>query len=179
MGPESLLNLTILFGTETGHSETLAEKLREKATFRNINAKVVSLYDFNYKKLNEEDNVAVIVSTHGEGDPPDMAEDFHKYVTGNRAPDLSGTNFSVLALGDKTYRNFCKTGEDIDEAMKDCGAYRITPIVKCDVDYDQDAEIWMNNLLLNLQPSETSPVSSGSPVNGADALGVSHSKTNP
>lgn len=177
--PESLLNLTILFGTETGHSETLAEKLREKATFRNINAKVVSLYDFNYKKLNEEDNVAVIVSTHGEGDPPDMAEDFHKYVTGNRAPDLSGTNFSVLALGDKTYRNFCKTGEDIDEAMKDCGAYRITPIVKCDVDYDQDAEIWMNNLLLNLQPSETSPVSSGSPVNGADALGVSHSKTNP
>ncbi len=176
--PESLLNLTILFGTETGHSETLAEKLKEKATFRNINAKVLSLYDFNYKKLHEEDNVAVIVSTHGEGDPPDMAEDFHKYVTGNRAPDLSGTNFSVLALGDKTYRNFCKTGEDIDEGMKDCGAYRITAMVKCDVDYEQEAEIWMNNLLLNLQPSETSPVSSGTPVNG-DAVGEAHSKTNP
>lgn len=184
--PESLLNLTILYGTETGHSQGLAEKLKEKAAFRNINANVLSLYDFNYKKLHEEDNVAVIVSTHGEGDPPDMAEDFHKYVTGNRAPKLSDTSFSVLALGDKTYRNFCKTGEDIDEAMKDCGAYRLTPMVKCDVDYEQDAEIWMNNLLLNLQPSEiatssaaTDSASPASETNGAAVLSEQFSKTNP
>lgn len=181
--PQSNINLTVLYGTETGNSQELAEKLGEKATFRGINAKVLSLYDFNYKKLHEEENVVVIVSTHGEGEPPDMAEDFHKYVTGNRAPELKNTNFSVLALGDKTYRNFCKTGEDIDSGLKSCGAYRITPMVKCDVDYEQNAEIWMNNVLLNLQPSEKD---SGSSVNGAatmtnDAATVieTFSKTNP
>ena len=174
--PESNINLTILYGTETGHSQGLAEKLGEKASFRGINVQVLSLYDFNYKKLNEEENVAIIVSTHGEGDPPDMAEDFHKYVTGTRAPQLSNTNYSVLAMGDKTYRNYCKTGEDIDVALKDCGGYRITPMIKCDVDYEQNSEIWMNNVLLNLQPSETG---SGSTVNGAAVLGESFSKSNP
>ncbi|MCE4565627.1 assimilatory sulfite reductase (NADPH) flavoprotein subunit [Maribellus sp. CM-23] len=186
--PENRINLTILFGTETGHSQGLAERLGEKATFKGINAQVYSLYDYNYKKLKEEENVAIIVSTHGEGDPPDMAEDFHKYVTGNRAPQLESTNYSVLALGDKTYRNFCKTGEDIDDALKSCGGYRITSMVKCDVDYEQSAEIWMNNVLLNLTPAEA-PAASGSAtpaapapataVNGAAVVGETFSKNNP
>lgn len=186
--PESRINLTILFGTETGHSQGLAERLGEKATFKGINAQVYSLYDYNYKKLKEEENVAIIVSTHGEGDPPDMAEDFHKYVTGNRAPQLESTNYSVLALGDKTYRNFCKTGEDIDDALKNCGGYRITSMVKCDVDYEQSAEIWMNNVLLNLAPAEA-PVAQSSAanavasapeaVNGKPVVGETFSKNNP
>ena len=150
--PENAIKLTVLYGTETGHSQTLAEKLGEKASFKGMNVQVLSLYDYNYKKLKDEDNVAVIVSTHGEGDPPDMAEDFHKYVTGTRAPKLDSVSYSVLALGDKTYKHFCKTGEDIDEALKDHGAYRITSLVKCDVDYEQDSEMWMNNFLLNLAP---------------------------
>ncbi|MFV0590393.1 MAG: assimilatory sulfite reductase (NADPH) flavoprotein subunit [Draconibacterium sp.] len=186
--PESSINLTILFGTETGHSQGLAERLGEKANFKGINAQVYSLYDYNYKKLKDEENVAVIVSTHGEGDPPDMAEDFHKYVTGNRAPELKSTNFAVLALGDKTYRNFCKTGEDIDNALKNSGGYRITSMVKCDVDYEQSAEIWMNNVLLNLAPAEapaassaTTPAVSAAPaaINGSPVVDETFSKNNP
>lgn len=146
-------NLAILYGTETGNSKELAEMLAEKAAFKNISARVFSMYDYNYKKLNEEENVAIIVSTHGEGEPPDMAEDFHKYLTGERAPKLDNLNYSVLALGDKSYKYFCKTGEDIDLACKDLGAFRIAPLVKCDVDYENSADIWMNNFLLNLAPA--------------------------
>ena len=72
-------NLTILYGTETGNAKMLAEKLEEKAAFKNIKASVHSMYDYNYKLLVEEENLAIIVSTHGEGDPPDMADDFYKY----------------------------------------------------------------------------------------------------
>ncbi|HYQ56954.1 MAG TPA: assimilatory sulfite reductase (NADPH) flavoprotein subunit [Draconibacterium sp.] len=178
--PQSSVNLTILYGTETGHSQGLAEKLSEKASFKGINAQVLSLYDYNYKKLNEEENVAVIVSTHGEGDPPDMAEDFYKYITGTRAPKLDGINYSVLALGDKTYRHFCKTGQDIDEALKKQGALRVTALEKCDVDYEQSAEMWMNSFLLNLTPSETQEVIPGSPISGsAGGFGEEFSKSNP
>ncbi len=155
--PVAKTNLTILYGSETGRSQTLAEKLAEKATFKNISANVFSMYDYNYKKLQEEENLAIIVSTHGEGDPPDMAEDFHKFITGRRAPKLEQLNFSVLAMGDKTYKFFCKTGEDIYNACRSLGAYSVTPIVKCDVDYEANAEIWMNNFLANLTPSESSP----------------------
>ncbi len=146
--------LTILYGTETGNSKELADRLAEKAGFKSIAATVVSMYDYDCKKLNEEENVAIIVSTHGEGDPPDMADDFHKYLTGKRAPKLDNLNFSVLALGDKSYKYFCKTGEDIDAACKDLGAFRMASLVKCDVDYENSADIWMNNVLINLAPAK-------------------------
>jgi sulfite reductase (NADPH) flavoprotein alpha-component len=153
--PQSNINLTILYGSETGNSKTQAEKLAEKASFKNINATVFSMYDYNYKKLKDEENVAIVVSTHGEGDPPDMAEDFHKFIVGKRAPKLPNLTYSVLALGDKSYKYFCKTGEDIDAACKAAGAFRLTPLVKCDVDYEESAEIWMNNFLLNLTPAQS------------------------
>jgi sulfite reductase (NADPH) flavoprotein alpha-component len=133
-GQVELGKLTVLYGTETGNSKELAEKLAVKAGFKNISANVVSMYDFNYKKLKEEENIAIIVSTHGEGDPPDMADDFYKYLTGKRAPKLEKLNYSVLALGDKSYKYFCKTGEEIDKTCKNQGAYRVAPLVKCDDD---------------------------------------------
>ncbi len=177
-------NLTILYGSETGRSQSLADKLAEKAAFKNISANVFSMYDYNYKKLNEEENLAIIVSTHGEGDPPDMAEDFYKFVTGKRAPKLNKLNFSVLALGDKTYKHFCKTGEDIYSACKSLGAFSVTSLVKCDVDFEVDAEIWMNNFLANLAPSASlaeASVSSEAVQNGVTLSQpeVSYSKKNP
>ncbi len=176
-------NLTILYGSETGRSQTLADKLAEKAAFKNVSANVFSMYDYNYKKLQEEENLAIIVSTHGEGDPPDMAEDFYKFVTGKRAPKLNNLNFSVLALGDKTYKHFCKTGEDIYSACKSLGAFSVTSLVKCDVDYEVDAEIWMNNFLANLTPSASSvtvPDSPGTMQNEPSPKPeISYSKKNP
>lgn len=164
--PQSKINLTILYGSETGNSKTQAEKLAEKASFKNIAATVYSMYDYNYKKLKDEENVAIVVSTHGEGDPPDMADDFYKFITGKRAPKLPNLNYSVLALGDKSYKYFCKTGEDIDAACKSAGAFRLAPLVKCDVDYEESAEIWMNNFLLNLTPpvQAAPPATSDEPV---------------
>ncbi len=173
--PETLANLTILYGSETGHSQELAEKLAVKATNRSIAAKVFSMYDYDFQNIKNEENLAIIVSTHGEGDPPDMAMDFYKFITGKQAPKLNKLSFSVLALGDKSYKNFCKTGEDIDVAIKATGALRITPLVKCDVDYEVNAEIWMNNFLVNITPSENSEKAE---AKTEDAV-VEYSKKNP
>ena len=67
---EPLARLTILYGTETGNAKSLADKLAQKAKFKNIETHVVSMYDFDTQDLSEVQNLAVIVSTHGEGDPP-------------------------------------------------------------------------------------------------------------
>jgi len=151
-GGEYFANLTVLYGTETGNSQELAEKLVSKAAFKNIKAEAVGMYDYDVSKLAAETNVAVIVSTHGEGEVPEMAKDFYNYITGKGAASLKKVNFSVLALGDKTYKYFCKTGEVIYQAMKDLGAFSLVPLEKCDVDYEQQAEIWMNNFLMNVTP---------------------------
>ncbi len=153
----SVANLTILYGTETGNAREVANKLKDKALFKNVAVNLLNMYDYDPRKLKDEENLAIIVSTHGEGEPPDMAEDFHKFVTGKRLPKLEKVRFSVLALGDKSYRNFCQTGEDIYNAIKKSGAFSVTPLVKCDLNYEVPAEVWMNNLLLNLTPAQTAP----------------------
>jgi len=165
-GPAELqAKLTILYGSETGHSHELAEKLAVKAANKNIAATVVNMYDYSAAELKKEENVAIIVSTHGEGDPPDMAADFYKFVTGKSASKLENLTYSVLALGDKSYKNFCKTGEDFDVAFRNRGAFRATPMVKCDVDYEMSSEIWMNNFLLNLSPAAQATSTNVKPTN--------------
>jgi sulfite reductase (NADPH) flavoprotein alpha-component len=149
---ETRTKLLILFGTDTGRSEALAKKLAKKSEQQNIEAQAVSMYDYNPRKLKEEKNVAVIVSTHGEGEPPAMAEDFYKFITSKRAPRMDNVKYSVLALGDKSYKFFCQTGKDIDAAFTRQGAIPIAPMITCDVDYEEDAEIWMNLLLQNVTP---------------------------
>ena len=148
-----LARLAILYGTETGNCLLLAEKLAQKATFKNIDARVYNLYEYDPVELQGEENIAVIVSTHGDGDMPEMAEDFYKYISGENAANMENVSFSVLALGDKTYKHFCVAGELIHNALKDLGAFNIVPLEKCDVDYEQKAEIWMNNFLMNITPS--------------------------
>jgi len=174
--PETSTKLTILYGTDTGRSKSIAEKLAEKAASLQITASVVNMYDYKTRQLKDEENLAVIVSTHGEGEPPDMAEDFHKYVTGKRAPKLASLKYSVLALGDKSYKYFCKTGEDIDAAFTKLGAASITPIIKCDVDYEDEAEKWMNLFLQNLATSTPVKVNSKETITEAK---TAYSKKNP
>ena len=93
--------------------------------------------------LATEKNVVVIVSTHGEGEPPAMAEEFYSFITGKRMPKLSDLNYSVVALGDKSYKQFCKTGIDFDQALSKAGAKAIFPILTLDVDFEEDAERWI------------------------------------
>ncbi len=173
---ETKTKLTILFGTDTGRSEALAAKLAEKAGKHNIEVHVNSMYDYNPRKLKEEKNLAVIVSTHGEGEPPAMAEDFHNFVTNKRASRMENVSYSVLALGDKTYKHFCQTGKDIDSAFTRLGALCITPLVNCDVNYEDDTEAWMNLLLKNIAPAE------GTSTNERDVstkVATEYSKQNP
>ena len=152
------LPLTILYGTHTGRSETLARELSANASAQDIEAVVKPMDDYNFKQLKDEKNLLVIVSTHGEGEPPEMAEDFYEFITGKRAPKLEGLNYSVLALGDKSYKLFCQTGIEIDEALKKSGATELLSIVTCDVDYEDDAAQWSTDVLAalsKLQPKTT------------------------
>lgn len=169
--------LTILYGTETGNAKSLADKLEQKAKFKNIETNVVSMYDFKNEDLLNVQNLAVIVSTHGEGDPPDMAEYFYQYVTNEDSPRLEKLSYSVLALGDKTYKHFCKTGEEIDSGLKGLGAFRMASTVMCDVDYDAPAEVWMNVLLMNLKPLK--PSQATKPQADEKPVKVGYSKKNP
>ncbi|MEL7186860.1 MAG: assimilatory sulfite reductase (NADPH) flavoprotein subunit [Pseudomonadota bacterium] len=134
--------LTILFGSQTGNGEALAERLAADVKAAGFAVNLQNLADYKPASLKREKFVAFVVSTHGEGDPPDDAELFREFLLADKAPKLDGLNFSVLALGDSSYVNFCETGREFDRRLAELGATRFHDLVECDLDYDEPAAGW-------------------------------------
>lgn len=136
--------MTILYGSQTGNSQGLAEKYASALKAQNVDVTISSLGKFKATNLKKITNLLLIVSTHGEGDPPDQAIQFYEFLHSKRAPKLEHLHYSVLALGDSSYEFFCKTGKDFDEQFAKLGATRIVPRTDCDVDYDDAAAQWFS-----------------------------------
>ncbi|HMP72137.1 MAG TPA: assimilatory sulfite reductase (NADPH) flavoprotein subunit [Kiritimatiellia bacterium] len=178
-GPE----LTILVGSQTGNSDKVAEEAKARALAKGLKATVKSMGDYKLPQLKNEKNVLVVISTQGEGDPPDNAKEFYEFLHGKRAPKLEQAKFSVLGLGDSSYTYFCKMGIDFDRRLEELGATRIYPRVDCDVDYEEAASSWMEGALGEFVQAlgATSSVSASvvtAPSGFASTEGV-YSKRNP
>lgn len=139
--------ITLLYGSETGNAQGLAEIFEERLSNIGHNVTLKAMDEFKPKNLKNVEDLFIITSTQGEGDPPDNAAELHEFIHGRKAPKLEGVRFSVLALGDQTYEFFCQTGRDFDKKLEELGAERLYERVDCDVDYEEDAEKWMANVI--------------------------------
>ena len=149
---KNLINLDILFGTQTGNSEAIAEDMSKIANDAGFRAKVNSLDNITMDILGNMENVAIITSTYGEGEMPDNAQLFWDALSANTAPNLSNIKYSVLALGDTGYEEFCHAGKLIDTRFEQLGATRIQDRVDCDVDYEELSEKWTSSLIAKWKP---------------------------
>lgn len=171
-------DVTVLYGSQTGNSEGLAKKTAQHLEDKGFQVTLSSMSDFKPNNLKKINNLLVIVSTHGEGDPPDNALSFHEYVHGRRAPKLDHLSFSVLSLGDSSYEFFCQTGKEFDERFEELGGTRLFDRVDCDLDYDEPFSEWLQGVASSL--SEGEAVSLPQESAGANNQAVSeYSRTNP
>lgn len=171
-------DVTVLYGSQTGNSEGLAKKTAQHLEEKGFQVTLSSMSDFKPNNLKKINNLLIIVSTHGEGDPPDNALSFHEYIHGRRAPKLDHLSFSVLSLGDSSYEFFCQTGKEFDERLKELGGTRLFDRVDCDLDYDEPFSEWLQGVTSSL--SEGEAVSSPQEAAGAASQTVSeYSRTNP
>ncbi|MEC7287335.1 MAG: assimilatory sulfite reductase (NADPH) flavoprotein subunit, partial [Verrucomicrobiota bacterium] len=171
--------LTVLYGTESGNSENLAYLTVKAAQSKGFIAKAVNMADINVAKLKGIQNLLVIVSTWGEGDPPETATDFYEAFMGDQAPKLANTRYSVLGLGDTSYEEFCKMGIDFDARLEGLGAKRIYKRVDCDVDYDDDFAKWQEGALAVLEVEVKPPASAAVAETAVAAAPVKYSRKNP
>tara|TARA_B110000003_G_scaffold268051_1_gene297033 strand:- start:47 stop:1846 length:1800 start_codon:yes stop_codon:yes gene_type:complete len=163
------LELTILFGSESGNAEGLADSMAQATKSAGWTSRVLSMGDIDAQRLQGVDNLLVLVSTWGEGDPPENALDFYDQFMGADAPKLEGTRFSVLSLGDSSYEHFCKMGKDFDRRLEELGGQRLVTRVDCDVDFDSDFESWKQSVikefeLLSQTSAPSSVLNSAAPV---------------
>ncbi|MCC9087374.1 MULTISPECIES: assimilatory sulfite reductase (NADPH) flavoprotein subunit [Bacillus] len=171
-------DVTVLYGSQTGNSEGLAKKTAQHLEEKGFQVTLSSMSDFKPNNLKKINNLLVIVSTHGEGDPPDNALSFHEYVHGRRAPKLDHLSFSVLSLGDSSYEFFCQTGKEFDERLKELGGTRLFDRVDCDLDYDEPFSEWLQGVTSSLSEGEAAilPQESAGEISKAAS---EYSRTNP
>ncbi|MBE1553953.1 assimilatory sulfite reductase (NADPH) flavoprotein subunit [Sporosarcina limicola] len=173
--------VTILYGSQTGNGQALAESLSKSLVAEDFFVTLSSMNDFKPNALKKIRNLLLIVSTHGEGDPPDTALPFYEFLHSKRAPKLEDLQFSVLALGDSSYEFFCQTGKQIDGRLLELGAKQLSSRVDCDLDYDEPAAEWFTSVLFKLNElQEVGSTSVQQAVNDSAALEQpEYSRTNP
>lgn len=170
--------LTVLYGTESGNAERLADSTVKEAKKHGLQAALKSMADITPATLAKAENILVIVSTWGDGEPPESATSFYKDLMSN-AHALKGVRFSVCALGDTSYEKFCQTGKDIDNRLAELGAERVHPRQDCDVEFEEPYQAWLTGALKSLTPASNTAAVEVAAAASIPAATVAYGKSNP
>lgn len=173
--PASAGKLTVLYGTESGNCEVLADRAVKAAKKRGFQAAMKNMSEFSPADLAKTSNLLVIVSTWGDGEAPETAVSFHKqFMTADLS--LAGVKFSVCGLGDTSYEKFCQIGKEFDARLEVLGGTRVAARQDCDVDYEDSYVAWLESSLTALAPASVAHVAVAAPTAVA---GVEYGKKNP
>jgi sulfite reductase (NADPH) flavoprotein alpha-component len=144
---------TVFYASETGNARRVANGLAEKARAAGLAVDIQDLADYKPKALAKVANAVFVVPTHGIGEPPDGSELFFEFWLGERAPRLEQLRYSVLALGDSSYADFCVMGQRLDERLRALGATPVVERIDCDVDFEALAGDWGEKVLAHATES--------------------------
>ena len=148
-------DLNILFGSQTGNAAGLAEKTAKMAANYGMTANIVDMDGFDLASLASMKRVMIITSTWGEGEMPDNAEALWNAISAN-GPALNGVHYSVCAIGDSSYDEFCKAGHDWNGKLASLGGTEAYPLKECDVDFEPPWKAWVAGALPRLACVDTS-----------------------
>ena len=157
-------SLAIFFGTQTGNAEDLAMQTKKIADKSGLETTVIDMDNYPANDLQKHKRILIITSTWGEGEMPDNAAEMWDDVCAKN-PSLSGVNYSVCAIGDTSYDEYCQAGIDWDNKFKELGANRVSDVQLCDVDFEPEWKIWVDKVIpamasieITLTTSEPEPV---------------------
>ncbi|KQY51069.1 assimilatory sulfite reductase (NADPH) flavoprotein subunit [Lysobacter sp. Root494] len=173
--------LTIVYGSQTGNARRLAEKLAQQVEAAGLGVRLLRADAYQTRELKNERHLAIVISTQGDGDPPDDARGFFDFITGKRAPQLPELQYSVLALGDSSYPQFCAIGRRLDERLAELGAKRWFARGDADLDIDSVANPWVASALTAAKEAlkPQAPLATVTPLRPLAAAVSTYTRDNP
>lgn len=153
--------ITLISASQTGNARRLAEQLRDNLVTNKLNVELYSAGEYKFKQIHKATTLIIIASTQGEGEPPEEAIAFYKYLNSKKATAMKETSFAVFSLGDSSYEHFCQAGKDFDDRIEKLGGTRLLPRVDADVEYQVQADEWIAQLTEQLKarlPAQSSRV---------------------
>ncbi|OOG41953.1 sulfite reductase [NADPH] flavoprotein, alpha-component [Rhodanobacter sp. C05] len=152
--------LSIVYGSQTGNSRRVAEQLAGRAEAAGLAVRLLRAGAYPSRELVQERHLVVVISSQGDGDPPDDAIGFIEFISGKRAPRLPQLKFAVLGLGDSSYPKFCAVSRELDARLIELGASRFAALGEADVDFDSTAAEWSAGVLETAREVLSVPVAS-------------------
>ena len=168
--------ITLLWASQTGNAEALAEGFATQLRERGWQVKLQSMNDYAVSQLAQDERALFVTSTFGDGDAPDNGGDFWAQLQ-EEGVSLAQLEFGLLALGDSNYDQFCGHGKKLFARLQDLGARPLLARVDCDTDYAQPAEKWFTQLLAKL--AADGPAAKPTSAPAAPAITAVYSKANP
>jgi sulfite reductase (NADPH) flavoprotein alpha-component len=174
--------LLILFGSQTGTAEKIAKQIAKESKSHGCNPRVMDAAEHAKIDWSKETNLLIVTSTYGDGDMPDNAQAFWDWLQTDAGKTLAHLNFSVLALGDTNYEQFCAAGKKFDARLEQLGAKRIHALADCDLDYEAKTKTWTDGVLKAVSGSNSSQPNNGtkllSPLPGGEGQGEGKALSN-
>lgn len=143
--------LTILYGSQTGNAQRIAQALANDVEAQGLPVRLVRADRYATRDLKTEKLLYLVISTQGEGDPPDDSMTFFEFLTSRRAPKLPGLQYAILGLGDSSYPEFCGIAYAIDKRLEELGAKRVLETAGADLDIETISEPWHKQVLEHAQ----------------------------
>ncbi|KAM5184780.1 NADPH-dependent diflavin oxidoreductase 1 isoform 2-T2 [Callospermophilus lateralis] len=144
--------LLVLFGSQTGTAQDVAERVGREARRRRLGCRVQALDSYAVVDLIREPLVVFVCATTGQGDPPDNMKNFWRFIFRKNLPSTSlcQMDFAVLGLGDSSYAKFNFVAKKLHRRLLQLGASALLPICLGDDQHElgPDATIdpWLGDL---------------------------------
>jgi sulfite reductase (NADPH) flavoprotein alpha-component len=139
--------LSIVYGSQTGNAKRVAAQLASRSEAAGLPVRLLRADAYPQRDLAQERHLLLVISTQGDGEPPDDARGLFEFITGKRAPKLPALQFAVLGLGDSSYPQFCTIGRRLDARLAELGATRFSAFGEADVEIEAVATPWTEQAL--------------------------------
>ncbi|MFT3756510.1 MAG: assimilatory sulfite reductase (NADPH) flavoprotein subunit [Pseudoxanthomonas sp.] len=174
---------TVIYGSQTGNAKRAAEQLVAELESAGLPVRLQRADTYATRELASEKLLYLVISTQGEGDPPDDAIGLVEFIAGKRAPKLPELKYAVLGLGDSSYAEFCGIARKLDARFAELGAQRLFAVGEADLDIDTVAKPWRTQALeqareLLKTTQQVHPLATVTPLRPATSAPL-HSHENP
>ena len=150
-------SITLLWASQTGNSEALAEQLKTGLEQVGLKVALACMADYPAGDLGKTGRIILISSTYGDGEPPDNGRSLWEFLSEDNAPRLEHLSYAVCGLGDSSYDQFCQHGKNLDARLAELGAQRLAGRLDCDADDEPEIGPWLKLLVKRLTGVPSNP----------------------
>lgn len=150
-------SILVAFATQSGQAERIALRTATALQVGGMPVVVQALAAFDSQRLCDYCRVLFVVSTFGEGEPPDSARRFAQQLAQCADNALTHMRYAILALGDRSYQTFCGFGHALNRCLSDRGAQTLFPLIEVNNGDVVALKQWQHALGITLAMRQESP----------------------